>query len=56
MDVEDEKRDYHAETRRVKTETLLLLEFVFLRAFAPPREIMFSVSKLQMLRFSLVNP
>jgi hypothetical protein len=32
-------------TRRVKTETLLLLEFVFLRASPPPGEILFSASK-----------
>jgi len=30
-----------AEARRVKTEPLLLLEFVFLPAFAPLRELMF---------------
>jgi hypothetical protein len=32
-------------TRRVKTDTLLLLEFVFLRASPPPGEILFSASK-----------
>jgi hypothetical protein len=35
------KRGCHAETRRVKLEPLLLLEVIFLRAFASPREILF---------------
>jgi hypothetical protein len=38
-------REKEVVTRRVKTETLLLLEFVFLRASPPPREILFSASK-----------